>query len=123
MPDSRKDILLGMIRNGEAMTIRQQFQLAVMLSLPAILALRFDRPDFHQHLDPGRIHGWRLFRILGPGSPPLRCQGFQGGKERSPAGTYLSPDPQPFPVPDRHFDQRSASPMARWRSRNNIGRI
>ncbi len=53
MPDSRKDILLGMIRNGEAMTIRQQFQLAVMLSLPAILAQTSSM--LMQYIDAGMV--------------------------------------------------------------------
>lgn len=38
MATGRKDILLGMIRGGKAMTFRQQVQLALTLSAPAILA-------------------------------------------------------------------------------------
>ena len=38
MAGSQKDILLGMIRDGEEMTFRQQVQLAFVLSAPAILS-------------------------------------------------------------------------------------
>lgn len=49
----RKDILLGMIRGGQEMTMRQQFQLAVMLSLPAILAQTSSM--LMQYIDAGMV--------------------------------------------------------------------
>ena len=38
MAKGQKDILLGLIREGKRMSLGQQIQLALMLSLPAILA-------------------------------------------------------------------------------------
>ena len=38
MASGKKDILLGMIRNGLPMTLGQQIRLTILLSLPAIAA-------------------------------------------------------------------------------------
>ena len=53
MPKGQKDILLGMIRNGQAMTLRQHIELAVMLSLPAILAQMSSM--LMQYIDTGMV--------------------------------------------------------------------
>ena len=38
MASGKKDILLGMVRNGLQMTLGQQIRLTILLSLPAIAA-------------------------------------------------------------------------------------
>ena len=53
MAEGRKDILLGMIRNGQQMTLRQQLSLAAMLSLPAILAQTSSM--LMQYIDTGMV--------------------------------------------------------------------
>ncbi|MBP5487338.1 MAG: MATE family efflux transporter, partial [Bacteroidales bacterium] len=53
MAESRKDILLGMIRGGLQMSVRQQIQLALMLSLPAILAQTSSM--LMQYIDAGMV--------------------------------------------------------------------
>ena len=53
MDQKRKDILLGMIRNGERMTLGQQIELALMLSLPAILAQMSSM--LMQYIDTGMV--------------------------------------------------------------------
>ena len=53
MSESRKDIILGMIRNGERMTLGQQIELAIMLSLPAILAQTSS--VLMQYIDTGMV--------------------------------------------------------------------
>ena len=53
MAESRKDILLAMIRGGRQMTIRQQIMLAVLLSLPAILAQTSSM--LMQYIDAGMV--------------------------------------------------------------------
>ena len=53
MAKGQKDILLGMIRNGQGMTFRQQLSLAVMLSLPAILAQMSSM--LMQYIDTGMV--------------------------------------------------------------------
>ena len=53
MATGRKDILLGMIRGGQEMSVRQQLQLAVMLSLPAILAQTSSM--LMQYIDAGMV--------------------------------------------------------------------
>ena len=53
MPKGHKDILLGMIRSGRQMSLRQQLSLAVMLSLPAILAQMSSM--LMQYIDTGMV--------------------------------------------------------------------
>lgn len=53
MAESRKDILLGMIRGGLQMSVRQQIELALMLSLPAILAQTSSM--LMQYIDAGMV--------------------------------------------------------------------
>ena len=53
MAKGLKDELLGMIREGQRMTLGQQIQLAFMLSLPAILAQLSSRVEIPPALLPG----------------------------------------------------------------------
>jgi putative MATE family efflux protein len=53
MATGQKDILLGMIRGGQQMTAGQQFRLAFMLSLPAILAQASS--VLMQYIDAGMV--------------------------------------------------------------------
>ncbi|MBR4755717.1 MAG: MATE family efflux transporter [Bacteroidales bacterium] len=53
MAKGQKDILLGMVRNGQKMTVREQLKLALMLSLPAILAQTSSM--LMQYIDAGMV--------------------------------------------------------------------
>ena len=53
MAKGLKDELLGLVRNGEAMTLGQQVRLAFMLSLPAILAQMSSM--LMQYIDTGMV--------------------------------------------------------------------
>ena len=53
MAKSQKDILLGMIREGQRMSLGQQVRLALMLSLPAILAQMSSM--LMQYIDTGMV--------------------------------------------------------------------
>ncbi len=49
----QKDILLGMVRDGQQMSVRQQVELAFLLSLPAILAQTSSM--LMQYIDAGMV--------------------------------------------------------------------
>ena len=53
MASGKKDILLGMIRNGLPMTLGQQIRLTILLSLPAIAA-QFSSV-LMQYIDAGMV--------------------------------------------------------------------
>lgn len=53
MASGKKDILLGMVRNGLPMTLGQQIRLTILLSLPAIAA-QFSSV-LMQYIDAGMV--------------------------------------------------------------------